>query len=104
MEAVQAELGVGLTFRGGRHVGFGDTPQDVWAELGAPVGVTYKQVDTMLIHAAQGGDGGEGSEGSAGLAADGCGGDGTARSEGQLARDSFYNYYGESLCQGASQL
>jgi len=31
---------------------------------------------------------------SAGLAADGCGGDGTARSEGQLARDYFYNYYG----------
>jgi hypothetical protein len=87
MELVQAERGVGLTFTGGgQRVCFGDTPQDVWAELGSPVGVTYKSVDTMLIHAAQGGEGG-GALGE---------GDGT-RADGQPACDYFYNYYDRGL-------
>lgn len=63
---------------------FGCTPQDVWADLGAPGGITYKNVDTMVIHAKQ-----EmctsGANSTAGAA--GVGGGGAS------SRDYFYNYY-----------
>ena len=60
-----------------QEVNFGCTPQDVWAQLGAPGGITYKSVDTMVIHAGQD------------LA--------TPASSGELTRDYFYNYYDRGL-------
>mmetsp|Transcript_26624 Transcript_26624/g.50590 ORF Transcript_26624/g.50590 Transcript_26624/m.50590 type:complete len:414 (+) Transcript_26624:460-1701(+) len=85
MEKVEAWLGRGLRFVGSeRAMEFGCTPQDVWADLGAPGGITYKNVDTMVIHAKQ-----EmctsGANSTAGAA--GVGGGGAS------SRDYFYNYY-----------
>eukprot|EP00897_Mesotaenium_endlicherianum_P009479 jgi/Mesen1/855/ME000112S10998 len=51
MEEVHARLAEGLHFTaGGQRLFFGSSPQDVWAELGRPCTICFKQVDTMLIH------------------------------------------------------
>ncbi|BDA50963.1 probable UPF0183 protein C16orf70 homolog at N-terminal half [Coccomyxa sp. Obi] len=53
-EVVEARVREGLHFRrGGQTVSFGDSPQDVWSELGPPTGTTAKGIDTMLIHMKQ---------------------------------------------------
>eukprot|EP00850_Spirogloea_muscicola_P013501 SM000092S24469 [mRNA] locus=s92:56715:59742:+ [translate_table: standard] len=53
MEEVQVTLAEGLRFQvGGQFLGFGASPQDVWAELGRPCAIQAKQVDTMVIHSA----------------------------------------------------
>ncbi|EIE18598.1 UPF0183-domain-containing protein [Coccomyxa subellipsoidea C-169] len=53
-EVVEARLRQGLHFRrGGQTVRFGDSPQDIWSELGPPSGTSAKRMDTMLIHMKQ---------------------------------------------------
>lgn len=53
LEEVHAKLGEELFFtRGGQHLSFGASPQDVWTELGRPCGIHKKQVDQMVIHSA----------------------------------------------------
>ena len=63
--------GGGLRFAGGASISFGDSPQDVWTQLGAPGDTFHKPSGKMLLHA--GADDHEG--------------------RGSASPDYFYNYF-----------
>lgn len=72
-EEVRVSLGEGggLRFAGGARIGFGDSPQDVWTQLGAPGDTFHKPLGKMLLHS----------------------GAGDAEKGGAATTDYFYNYF-----------
>ncbi|KAK3285087.1 hypothetical protein CYMTET_7295 [Cymbomonas tetramitiformis] len=67
---IRVRLGMDLLFcTSGHELEFGCCPQDAWAQLGAPGDLTYKKVDTMVIHAGQ------------------------PHGASEFRQDYFYNYY-----------
>lgn len=73
-EEVRVSLGECLKFAGGAVIAFGDSPQDVWTQLGAPGESFFKEPGAKLLHARD--DAAENRDASA---------------------DYFYNYFNRGL-------